>query len=307
MASDAAWLAMALAGAAAACAGSPPIAYDFDPAPALALRAQDFPAAQALVDAFVATAPTVPRRAGHTAVFGIEVHRDGAVRRRLLQVDLPPERLVLEADGAVAPPTRSAEVYLCDQPGEPLRHYAANARAAHIRQFEGDGRSIGDSALEVYDEALGVGLWGLAAGDTGERDHSQMLLLNLQRLVDADRGLQRLVFEVLEPPGLWSVATNFGVHLDTNTEPREPLAEAWRDPTWGSAAHCLRATITLNGETAIADLVLTRPDAALAASLAVCGAVVRCGSDRQRFLVVRLLATGTVPALPATAPAAARR
>jgi hypothetical protein len=293
-----AWL---LCAAAAACTGTPQLAHAFDLAPARAMHARDFPAARSLVDAFLATNATAPHLAGHTAVFGVEIHRDGTLRRRLLQIDMPPEPLYLDSDATAAPLARTTEVYLRDDAHDDratIRRHAATPRSACIRQFEVDGRPIGDSVLQVYDEVLPVGLWGLAAGDTNDRDHAHMLLWNLQQLVNADRRLQELLFEVLDPPGLWSVATHFGVDVSTTTEPRGALPQPWPDPVWGTAAACLRATIAINDATAVADLVLAQPGDTRPASLGVCAAVVRCGSDPERLLAVRLLAIGSIPDTP---------
>lgn len=264
------------------------------------LRAADFPGADAILRGFAAPDDDPALRVGDAALFGLALTKDGEVQRQLLLLE------VTQLDAAAAKfadhaitlrRTTEAVVTTTGADGtERKETLTLHDVGVSLRRFGADGRELASARAVLYEEALCAGFWPDADPAANRRDRllASVLAVSLQNLANGEPTLQELLFTVVDPPGLWSIATHLGVHVGLRTG--FGAADAAPPPALPAAAgEELRRSpmdVAINGSDALwADLLVVRPCGANMVAGGLVAGVARNPRDPGRGATIALLAT----------------
>lgn len=313
----------------AACSSAPPPPPPaLDLAPILAFDPTKFPGAAAVLTGFAPVDDDPSMRAGDAALLGFEVHRDGAVERQLVLLEVaripwePAQGVKINGvpqpdnAGVFFRPSRTFTVTSTRTDNQPGTAPTVEERLHRIRpldmrlhRLDAAGQTLRTTKATLYEEPLATGFWPYARNDAKPTatDLALALTVSLQDLATNDAVLQDLLFCIVERPSLWSIATNFGVAVTMKWS-----AVALGEPSIavpGFPAEVRRASLELvvNGTTAAwVTLLAAEPTASTRACGGLVGAIAQHPTETGRFAVVRLLATRRgAPAMtsPAKQPA----
>lgn len=316
-AANGALLASALAAAlTVACAAPPPTRPALDLAPFTTVDANAFPGAAAVLSGFGAPDDDPAMRVGDAALLGLELHRGGALERQLLLLEVVdlgwrvPDEVwiggVLQPDGGGVRVRNSQQFTITEsvgasgapaepgaQPAEVARTHTVFPVDVRLQRFDVAGRELRASVAALFEEPLAYGWWPYTQPrDARAQDHAFALTMSLQNLANDDPVLRELLFEVIDPPSLWSIATHFGVDIRLRIEPPPP--DAAPIPVAGVADEVRAVAIELhvNGSPALwVTLLVAQPHAATRVCGGLVGAIAQHPTDPSRFAAVRLLAT----------------
>ncbi len=276
----------------AACVGAPAVRPSVDLQPFMRLRADDFPGAKSLLDGLAAPDDDPTPRVGDAALLAVELHDDGAVERQLMLMQvhavMPREQLLSFTATTTSTPTDGGE------PRTERRTWNVHAIQVQLSRHAADGTFLHTSLLQLYEEPLATGWWPSSerAASARDRDMEGTLTMSMQEIASRDPTMQDLLFRIVDRPSLLSIAAHFGVKV----------VVAWAAPPWppeivdvtDSATTVRRSPLALrvNGNTAAwVDLLVAKPRGATMVCGGLFGAIARHGTDADRFVVVRLLAT----------------
>ena len=284
------------------------------PPPLPDVHVESFPGAAGVLAGF-APDDDEPMRVGDAALLGLEIHRDGAIDRQLLLIEVADLKwIVPEAvriDGAPQP-VDVTRVRLLRQftvnasrqtltegapDGQPVverRTLSVTPIDVRLTRFDAAGRPLAASVATLYEEPLSTGFWPYASsdGDVVASDYAIVLTISMQELAANDEVLQDLLFRVVDPPSVWSIATHLGVELTLRWQPGDARAAPVVVAGFAGELRKTSLELVVNGNVATSvTMLVTRPGASLRACGGLVGAVAQHPSDEGRFAVVRLLAT----------------
>ncbi|MCB9876746.1 MAG: hypothetical protein H6835_04000 [Planctomycetes bacterium] len=270
-----------------------------DAAPVLALRAADFPAAAALLDGYAATDDDPMLRVGDAALLALEFRRGARVERQLMRLEVVALPIVRTAFGDVQATLRrttTGTLTTTTNDGEPhSQSYVMHDVTVRVQRFAADGRELASADVTLYEEALRAGWWPDTdpAADETARAMASMITFSMQRLANDERSLRDALFLAVDPPSLWSLATNLGVLVNVRTAVAPPVTFPARLPgSDGAEVRVYRLDLDLNGDPALeADLLIVKPRGGTMLCGGLVGVVARNPDDPERGVVARLLAT----------------
>ena len=298
----------------AACGAAPaPPRPPLDLAPFTALQPSHFPGAAAVLSGFAPDDDDRSMRAGDAALLALEVHRDGEIERLLVMLEVAsipwqPARDVVvngipqpDNAGMFFRPSRIFTVTVTRTPSEPgtapevaERQHRVHPLRMRLQHLDAAGRPLRSSEATLYEEPLATGFWPYARTDASPAatDLAFALTMSLQELAENDAVLQDLLFRVVEPPGLFSIAAHFGVTLTMRWSPVAPDAPPIDVPGFPHEVRPASLDLVVNGATAAwVTLFAAAPRGATRACGGLVGAIARHPTEPDRLAVVRLLAT----------------
>lgn len=264
------------------------------------LRAADFPGADTILRGFAPPDDDPALRVGDAALFGLALTNGGEVQRQLLLLE------VTQLDSASAKfadhaitlrPTTEAIVTTTGSDGTVKREtLTLHDVGVSLRRFDAAGRQLASAGLVLYEEALCTGFWPDADPAASRRDRllASVLAVSLQNLANGEPTLQQLLFTVVDPPGLWSIATHLGVHVGLRTGFGDPDAAPPPLLPAATGAEVRRSPmdVAINGSDALwADLLVVRPRGATMVAGGLVAAIARNPRDPGRTATIALLAT----------------
>jgi hypothetical protein len=287
----------------AACAAPPEPPPPLELAPFRALRPSHFPGASSLLTGFAAADDDPAMRVGDAVLLGVEVHtRDTATRQLVL---LEVTGLPMQDAAPGQPPARQSSRVTVDASvrrsdgtttSEPRVH---DVRALHVRmtRCNAAGTRLRSSDVVLYEELLATGWWPFTGNtdDARSDDLAKALVTSLQDLASRDAVLQEVLFQIVDEPSLWSVATNLGLGIELRaTAPKQasPIVPLDGIDTGNAEVRSAAFNLRVNGDAASSvQLLVTKPRGATRVCGGLLGAIAQHPTDRDRLTVVRLLAT----------------
>jgi hypothetical protein len=295
-------IALVLLLAFAACAAPPEPRPPLELAPFRALRPSHFPGAPSLLAGFAAPDDDPSMRVGDAVLLGVEVHTRDAASRQLVLLEVTGLPMQEAAPGE--PPARQSSVVTVDasvrrEDGttttEPRIH-AVRALQVRLTRCDAAGNRLRRSDVVLYEELLATGWWPFTTNDNDVRDAdlATALTTSLQDLASRDAVLQEVLFQIVDEPSLWSVATNLGLGIELRAAaPRQPpIVPLDGIDTAGAEVRTAAFELRVNGDAASSvQLLVTKPRGATRVCGGLLGAIAQHPTDRERLTVVRLLAT----------------
>jgi hypothetical protein len=296
----------------AACGSTPALPRAVAPLPPVeALRLADFPGAAAILDGIAAPDADPRLRVGDAALFALEFRRGDAIHRQLLLLEIDElPAIEITVDGRQRTFRRVSEPVLTstvsrtkqDEHGATTREtertrrsYRVDDAIVRFRRYDADGKLLADARATLYEQALAAGWWCDTQADATEeqRDMAALLTHSMRNLANEEPTLRELLFEIVDAPGLWSVATHLGVQVDLMVQNRD--LESYRSAALayaGTTMRLLSMDVDINGDAALfADLLAIPPRGATLVCGGLVGAVARHPREPGRDLAVRLVAT----------------
>ncbi len=276
---------------------------DVDFAPVFAMQPEDF--SRPPIPLAFAAADDGPMRIGDAALLGVEIHRDGAIERQtlLLEVaDIPR----LGAHGRAGRVTQTFTItttHTTVHDAEPTeqprqwsesKQYSVSQIGMRLSRRAADGSVIASSETMLFEEPLRTGWWPYTLPEPPKRgnDLAFALTLSLQELATSDPLLEELLFRVVDKPGLLSIAANFGVKVVVGWTNEGAPPRKVDVPWFAGEVRNTRCNLRVQGDAAACiDMLVANPRGAHAAGAGLVGLVARHPIDKGRYAVVRLLAT----------------
>jgi hypothetical protein len=296
----------------ASCANAPIVRGEPDTQPLAALDPEFFPGARAILEGMAPVDAEDPDlRVGDAALFALEFRRGSEIRRQLMLLEvvgLPSFDIEVEGKSFRARRISQFRVTQRREGEEPkVTELQLRDVLVRMRRFEADGEEIASVDAVLYEEALAAGWWPDTDPRSSEEEGrlSSVFALTLQNLVNDEPKLRELLFLVVDPPSLWSLATNLGARVvlhsrsirSVEAEAADGEEDAERGDPVEDETRSHVTDISVNGKAALfVDLQIVRPRGATMLSGGLVGAVARHPSDPERTAVVRLLATRRGPA-----------
>lgn len=281
----------------------------------------DFPGAAALLDGFDAGdggrahAADDEWRAGDEVLYGLRLQRDGRVRHWLLHLrvtepvallrdrggrsrgePMPTVDWLIRVDGEQRTfPTRHCRVLatVCDAEGRVL----GRSEPQLPRDFV--ARGISAACERVWRQRSGDGAVAVAIGpeDVDAFAEGTLCAVALLQVVQADDVLAPLLWEVVDPPSLWSVLGSLGVRVVVRPQFLETVAATSPVPAFPTPSFRVPMSLLVNEREALCvGLTVTRPQS----PLGLCGGVLAAEAwhpaDHGRRFTLVLLAARRGPA-----------
>ncbi len=286
----------------AACAAPPAALPDVDFTSVLAMRPEDFP--HPPIPIGFAAPDDGPMRVGDAALLGVDIHRDGAIDRQtlLLEVAAIPRPGTNSRTGRVTQRFTITTTQTKSDGSEPTteqRQWSISQIGMRLSRHTADGTVIASSETLLFEEPLRTGWWPYTLTEPPKRgnDLAFALTLSLQELATGDPLLEDLLFQVVDKPSLLSIATHFGVKVVVSWTNEGALARSIAVPWFAGEVRNTRCNLRVQGDTAACiDMLVADPRGAHAAGAGLVGLVARHPQDKGRYAVVRLLATRRGPA-----------
>lgn len=173
---------------------------------------------------------------------------------------------------------------------EPIYFRVASVR---LRVFGADGELLAEEVIRVHADSLESGVARACRGDDdADRSRARSALRELFGIIRESPILAAVMYEVIDPPSLWSILTHLGVKLRTQVHfdearPAEPFALGELEvPAWS-----LPHEVAVNDQPALRSILQVADPVS---PLALCAGIVSFTSvhptDPSRVLKVRLLA-----------------
>ncbi len=298
-------LALLLSGLAACAAASPertPPAF----AAVAALRAEHYPGAAGILRGFAPADDDPALRVGDAALLALAIRRDGVVERQLLLLEVTSlHELTVRMPGGAASVRRTTTAVVTTTPpdGEPvIERLQVHDVDVTMTRFDEHGNELASGTAVLFEEGLRAGFWPDTdpAADEADRRFASLLTYSLQNLANSEPTLQDVLFEVVDPPGLLSVAMRFGVAITVHAGRRSTGSTSANAPAElpelpglaGAEVRVAPLDLTINGQEALwSDLLVVRPQGASMACGGLVGAIARHPREPDREAAVRLLAT----------------